>query len=91
MSEFKGTNGIWFLSGTEIVSMPSQTKICKVNGKTYEEAKANALLISFAPEMLEMLKKVVSEFSHYKEKAQGTSKCWAIIEAEELITQITQP
>lgn len=42
-------------------------------------------------EMLEMLKKVVSEFSHYKEKAQGTSKCGAIIEAEELITQIAQP
>jgi hypothetical protein len=42
-------------------------------------------------EMLEMLNKVVSEFSHYKEKAQGTSKCGAIIEAEELITQITQP
>lgn len=55
MSEFKGTKETWFKSGLEIVSMPSQVKIAKVSGSNYEEAKANALLISKAPEMLEML------------------------------------
>ena len=63
MCEFKGTNETWFLSGLEIVSMPRQVKICKVSGSTYDEARANALLISKAPEMLEMLEKVLSEYT----------------------------
>jgi hypothetical protein len=41
-------------------------------------------------EMLEMLEKLVSEFSHYTEMAQGTSKCGAILEAKELIKEATQ-
>jgi hypothetical protein len=60
--EFKGTNEEWFLSGLEIVSMPSQVKICKVSGNTYDEAKANALLISKAPEMLNMLQKLYLDY-----------------------------
>jgi hypothetical protein len=83
MSEFKGTNGVWFLSGTEIVSMPSQTKICKVNGKTYEEAKANARLISFAPEILEML--------IFCEKALNDIYKCDTKEIKELIKKSTQP
>lgn len=56
--EFKGTNETWFLSVREIVSMPSQIKICKVAGKDFEEAKYNAKLISRAPEMLKMLERI---------------------------------
>lgn len=56
--EFKGTKETWFKSGLEIVSMPSQVKIAKVSGANYEGAKANVLLISKAPEMLEMLIKL---------------------------------
>lgn len=57
--EFKGTPGTWFISGTtEIISMPSQTKICKVSGNEYNEAKHNALLISEAPKMLKMLNRI---------------------------------
>ena len=55
-----------------------------------EEAKANALLISKAPEMLEMLKKLVNEFSHYTELAQGTSKCGAVLDAKQLIKEATE-
>lgn len=54
-----------------------------------DETRANALLISKAPEMLEMLKTIVSEFSHYK-SAHGTSKCGAILKAEELIEEATE-
>ena len=56
---------------------------------TIEETNATALLISKAHEMLEMLKTIVSEFSHYK-SAHGTSKCGAILKAEELIKEATE-
>jgi hypothetical protein len=64
MSEFKGTKGKWEVT-------PYQNVYCKINkicaigdlGEITEEVKANALLISKAPEMLEMLK-VVAEFSN---------------------------
>lgn len=60
MAEFKGTDGKWFATnGLEIVSMPSQCKISNsVSGWNYEEALANAKLMSKAPEMLEMLQHV---------------------------------
>lgn len=67
--EFKGTNEIWFLSTREIVSMPSQIKICKVAGKDFEEAKYNAKLISRAPEMLKALQLCVKTLQGYKEYA----------------------
>jgi len=61
--EFKGTRGKWFNGiGTEIVSMSGQVKVSKVSGSNYEEAKANALLISKAPEMLEMLQYILKEY-----------------------------
>jgi hypothetical protein len=59
--EFKGTKGKWFSSSLEIISMPTQTKIGKISGNNYEEARFNALLTSKAPEMLEMLKYFVEK------------------------------
>ena len=57
--EFKGTKGKWYRGiGTVVVSMSSQIKVSNALGLTYEEAKANALLISKAPEMLHMLKDI---------------------------------
>ena len=70
MSEFKGTKGKWKIKDikstleTEINS--SEYRIAKVKhykGKNFndpieKEAKANALLISKAPEMLEMLNEI---------------------------------
>ena len=52
--ETKHTKGEWFVSNDDqIVSMPSQCKIAnRVSGCNYEEAKANAKLISSAPELL---------------------------------------
>lgn len=63
--KFKGSQGVWFISGfTEIVSMPYQVKISKVSGSDYEEAKANAKLISKAPEMLEKLTEIITALEH---------------------------
>jgi len=64
--EFKGTKGKWELGGATIEGVlisarhPQNRDICTVWAYDVEfleqqEAKANALLISKAPEMLEML------------------------------------
>lgn len=61
--EFKGTKGKWYRdTKSRIVSSvysENEQKLIHISGKNNEEAKANALLISKAPEMLEMLKKIV--------------------------------
>lgn len=52
----KHTEGEWFASGTEVVSMPSQVKISnQISGENYEKAKANAKLIAAAPDLLKAL------------------------------------
>jgi hypothetical protein len=72
--ETKHTEGIWFVSGgSEIVSMPSQCKITnRVSGWNYEEAQANANLMSASPELLECLIEAVEtsrlEFNKVPEK-----------------------
>jgi len=58
--EFKGTKGKWILKtfpeGQMSVRNESDTrKICVPRVQNYEESLANLLLISKAPEMLEML------------------------------------
>lgn len=80
MAEFKGTKGKWKISKTPEYHEPKCSKvevfseespnfwICKIqnNGLIEKnEGNANALLISKAPEMLEMLKQCVEtlEFS----------------------------
>ena len=59
--EFKGTKGKWILKtfpeGQISVRNEIDTrKICVPRVQNYEESLANLLLISKAPEMLEMLK-----------------------------------
>lgn len=97
MSEFKGTKGKWSqkFEGCEpsrVIRTDDGNKevaqIYRYNSES--EQKANALLISKAPEMLELMKELVCEFSDYKTKAQGTSKCDAIINAEKLIKEATE-
>ena len=65
MSQFKGTKGKWEVT-------PYQNVYCEINkicaigdlGEITEEVKANALLISKAPEMLDILKKLDILFEH---------------------------
>ena len=70
MSEFKGSKGEWFIdyeqSGhneyqvlfTAISSTKGNSHFCDIYGDN-KTAEANALLISKAPEMLEMLKVIL--------------------------------
>jgi hypothetical protein len=65
MREFKGTKGKWvlktFQDGQMSVRNENDTrKICVPRVQNYEESLANLLLISKAPEMLEMLEAIVS-------------------------------
>lgn len=60
--EFKGTKGKWVVEKTHEKGKWIQSEdggYCAISaGSTLEESKANALLISKAPEMLEMLKDI---------------------------------
>jgi hypothetical protein len=79
--EFKGTKGEWVIENTpdyitpkcstiEIYSLGNMNGwICKVQNNgviEHLEGKANALLISKAPEMLEMLKELREIFDKYE-------------------------
>lgn len=94
MSEFKGTGGTWSVLGEKYFTIESKVQherhivpivtIATVNSsfRPTEEAKANAKLISKAPEMLEMLEHVLA-----------LAKCGNIVEAykvEELIKEATE-
>jgi hypothetical protein len=79
--EFKGTKGKWFSSSLEIISMPTQTKIGKISGNNYEEARFNAQLISKAPEMLDMLKKIMKTYD------KGTQ---TYLDCQKLIKEATE-
>lgn len=64
MSEFKGTKGKWFThKGSNYVGVVGKpTRITHVNGSNLlDEDFANALLISKAPEMLDMLNNILKE------------------------------
>ena len=68
--EFKGTKGKWFvdyseqyMNGSNVLCTPISTNqvinLCDIYGDD-DTAKANTLLISKAPEMLELLQSLVS-------------------------------
>ena len=61
MNEFKGTIGKWEVvaqneTGALITGMNGNESICTVWGSSVDEFEANAKLIAYAPDMLEMLK-----------------------------------
>ena len=62
--DFKGTKGKWELMNSEALGIPyivyvnHETIFQCYNSKQENDAKANALLISKAPEMLKMLKEL---------------------------------
>jgi len=76
--EFKGTKGKWkitSLDDTFIRSKENNAFICTMDeaNNIKNESRANALLISKAPEMLEMLQKCHFEFGRFKaEFGQGS-------------------
>ena len=84
MSKFKGTKGKWHVSGldqTFVYALSEKgTNSFSLNinndGKTdIKEQQANALLISKAPEMLEMLKKAKLELSRIKGSMMAHPDC----------------
>ena len=92
MNEFKGTKGKWEIStdneeGILITSKHPQNRdiltIWKYDVTFLEnqEAKANALLISKAPEMLEMLEKIMKTYD------KGTQ---TYLDCQKLIKEATQ-
>lgn len=96
--QFNGTGGTWFVSGgDQIVSMPSQTKISNnISGDSYEEAQANAKLISYAPKMLNTLIDHRKRISELRDIMEDQHSMWShhrqmfndlINESEELINK----
>lgn len=91
--EFKGTPGRWRISkdGTEITSsqypfLRSHESICdmSLSGKSYEKVKANAQIISKAPEMLACIDDLLKELAF-----NGYTNSTAINNAKELIKEAT--
>lgn len=89
--EFKGTKGTWeveYVAGEEFmrssVNNGSIDVWADVNDVSIEEANANALLISKAPEMLEMLNYLVKKHNEHL----ITNK--DIDEAKQLVKEATE-
>lgn len=68
MVETKHTPGPWFLINDHCVGGPETTNgaghgiaMCGMRARSEEEAKANALLIASAPELLKELQRLVAE------------------------------
>lgn len=98
--EFKGTKGKWIVryeknsNGFINIDLPNKLFITiygelkKINDVFPEETKANALLISKAPEMLEMLKKCKDAMLELMEHQDGWEKDYE--ELEKLIKEATE-
>ena len=88
--EFKGTEGPWSLANndygyyTSVRSFDRDRKICVSRVNNIQESNANLLLISKAPEMLEMLKEVLAGRIHPQEYQSD----WDIV--DELIKSATE-
>jgi hypothetical protein len=67
MSNFRGTRGKWELAENEygyytsVRNLDDSRKICTSRVNNQNESNANLLLISKAPEMLEMLENIYTE------------------------------
>jgi hypothetical protein len=84
--EFKGTKGNWKLAENEygyytsIRNLDDSRKVCTSRVNNQIESNANLLLISKAPELLEMLKRLI----------QPDLDISDLIEAENLIKEATE-
>ena len=101
MSEFKGTKGKWEVDPTQAISFLDMKPLyyyVSINGQFFisthknitlgiddNQQKANALLISKAPEMLEMLKKLVERLEE-----NDLGRLNAVFQAKQLINEATQ-
>jgi hypothetical protein len=100
MNEFKGTKGQWYVNGDKYATIESRKTdekivvtyptIATVNSTfiDIEEFRANALLISKAPEMLDMLEKIYDYYSD-NERITGSLRSF-VIEIKQLIKEATQ-
>jgi hypothetical protein len=88
MSEFKGTKTKWNKMDASRLGIPfiiyneKEETIFQCYG---EDAKANALLISKAPELLEMLKKLVERLEE-----NDLGRLNAVSQAKQLIKEATE-
>lgn len=97
MSEFKGNKGDWTNINVQLsdwstccVGIDKGAVICNMyyeGIEITEEAKANAVLISHAPQMLELLKRMYDTYS-VNERVSGSLRDF-MIEAKQLIQQAT--
>ena len=94
MSEFKGTKGNWKLVNndygyyTSVRNLDDTRKVCVSRVNNAIESNANMILISKAPEMLEMLQWFVDNFEGvFHEETETDNK---VNEAKQLIKQATE-
>jgi hypothetical protein len=92
MGTFKGTKGKWIRKEVitdngffQKVSVDLAESICNVTTRDHERSIYNALLISKAPKMLEMLEKLVNEI-----KSEYKSDNELLEEARQLIKEATE-
>ena len=90
--QFKGTKGEWLIDPLNTISIIDSSGdlmsqlICQINGKwDKEEKKANAILISKAPEMLEMISELLKELEFH-----GYRHSTTIYNAQNLINEATE-
>jgi hypothetical protein len=94
MDNTKFTKGIWVINPKALRNVRCNNLTianCSSgqNGENEIEEKANALLISKAPEMLEMLKEVVTTYDNERLK-QSITMARVIDRAEQLIKEATE-
>ena len=83
MNEFKGTKGKWEVVSSEEYSDTIYLKN-EYGAPSFKENEANALLVSKAPEMLEILKELLKWNAHFP-----TAMDDIIIKAREVIYEST--
>lgn len=98
--EFKGTKGNWsverhqhHLCGDYLIIDENDYQLAIADNEyiqDYEKTKANALLISKAPEMLEMLNVLRNDYGNYVQNIlQDSHRLNRIKEIEQLIKEAT--
>lgn len=95
--EFKGTQGEWITDGCLIIDKPSdfviadcfpETEYTSISDVSKNQAKANAKLISYAPEMFEKLEECIVMLNK-KKRLTTTDMSIMIDEINELLTKAT--